>query len=279
MARLIKTPSEDSAHWYLPDGTPFYEVENKSKPGEMRPVTLRDVRPVLAKPSVTNVLNLMAKPGLTKWLVEQGILASLTLPRIDGESDDAFAARVAADAAQESKKAMDFGTRVHSAIEDVIAGNDYDWDAEVEPYGLAFIDWWRENKRSFRGTITDWKTQNFTAGKKPTCYPEWCYQLAAYLGAITQDMRTGEIITERVVINHEHGYGGRLDFAWLEPDDAGTCRSVAVSSREPGLIVVRDWKREEVLHGYGVFLAACELWRRVKKYDPREVNNGVQEGN
>ena len=64
------------SHWYLQDGRPFHEIANASGTGN-RPVTLRDARKVLAFPSVTNVLGVLAKPGLDAWKIEQGIMAAL----------------------------------------------------------------------------------------------------------------------------------------------------------------------------------------------------------
>ena len=85
----MKLFSPDSAHWYQRDGVPLHTV--LSAKGEPRPTTLRDARKLGLLPSVTNILGVIAKPGLTSWLQEQAVLAALTLPRIEGESEDAFA--------------------------------------------------------------------------------------------------------------------------------------------------------------------------------------------
>ena len=97
-----------ASHWYLPDGRPFYEIGRKDGSGN-RPVTLADARKVFALPSVTNVLGVLAKPGLDAWRVEQGIIAALTLPRLPDESLDVFARRVVVDMGQQGERAADFG--------------------------------------------------------------------------------------------------------------------------------------------------------------------------
>lgn len=76
---LIK---ERSAHFYTSKGEPLYEVKSKSQPG-MRPFTMRDARLMnpLPYPSVTTILQVIAKPALEAWKIEQGIMAALTLPR------------------------------------------------------------------------------------------------------------------------------------------------------------------------------------------------------
>ena len=74
---MILIRRESASHWYLRDGTPFHETERADGKG-LRSVTLRDARKVRAYPSVTNVLSILAKPGLDAWKIEQGILDLLT---------------------------------------------------------------------------------------------------------------------------------------------------------------------------------------------------------
>ena len=71
------------------DGVPLHTV--LSAKGEPRPTTLRDARKLGLLPSVTNILSILSKPELTSWLQEQAVMAALTLPRIAGETEDAFA--------------------------------------------------------------------------------------------------------------------------------------------------------------------------------------------
>src|SRR6185437_2318719 len=115
--------SEDSQHWYLPDGSPFFEC--KARDGHMRPVTLRDARKVHAVPSVTTVLSVVAKPNLEVWKVQQGILAALTLPRIPNESEADWLQRVRDDAKAQAKAAAEEGSRIHAALEAHARGQTY----------------------------------------------------------------------------------------------------------------------------------------------------------
>ena len=64
---LVKV--EKPSHWYLQDGTPFYEVEKKA--GGMRKTDIRDARKVNAVPSVTTILSVLAKPQLEAWKINQ----------------------------------------------------------------------------------------------------------------------------------------------------------------------------------------------------------------
>lgn len=107
-------PSE-SNHWYHRDGTPCYEIEGKN--GKLRPTTLRDARKLKLVPSVTSIIRLSAAPGLVNWQIEQAILASLTLPRVDGETDEQFIARVRRDAAAQATKARERGILIHAWVQ------------------------------------------------------------------------------------------------------------------------------------------------------------------
>ena len=96
-----------------------------------------DARKVLALPSVTNVLGVLAKPGLDAWKIEQGIMAALTLPRRADEPLDVFAHRVVQDMGEQVEKAADFGSAIHAACEvyalnkqfphDIRKGRNHEW--------------------------------------------------------------------------------------------------------------------------------------------------------
>ena len=65
--------ASESNHWYTRDGVPRYTVMGKN--GKERNTTLRDARTENLIPSVTTILNVMAKPALIQWLQKQVLLA------------------------------------------------------------------------------------------------------------------------------------------------------------------------------------------------------------
>lgn len=121
---LTKSFASDSGHWYSFDGTPAYTIIGKN--GKERNTTLRDARDLKLAPSVTKILNAIAKPGLEKWKQANLLMASLTLPRIEGESLDDYAERCIADSKEQSKKAMDLGTSIHTSLELAYLGKSFD---------------------------------------------------------------------------------------------------------------------------------------------------------
>jgi hypothetical protein len=110
------------------EGTPVYKVPYASKDG-LRDATLADLRKSDGElvPSVTEILNLLDKPGLTNWKIDQAILAALTLPEIydDGfvlGDDRELLKRIKADAKEQSRVAMQTGTDIHKVLEDYFSG-------------------------------------------------------------------------------------------------------------------------------------------------------------
>lgn len=127
----------DSAHWYLPDGTPFYEVMGKTT---LRPrsVTVRDATGI-AVPSVSNYLRVVAAPQLQSWLIGQAIEAAATTPRAEGESDESWCAKVHQAADEESKRARQLGSDIHDAIALALGGKPF--GGELKPFVEPVLAW------------------------------------------------------------------------------------------------------------------------------------------
>ncbi len=263
---------QEPSHWYLRDGRPFHEIANSTGTGN-RPVTLRDARKVMAFPSVTNVLGVLAKPGLDAWKIEQGIMAALTLPRVADEPLDTFARRVVEDMGEQVEKAADFGSAIHHACE-VYALNK---QLPTDPALLGFIEPWRQwfdanverigcveqvfvhHEYGYAGrvdmvallkgaagaspywAVVDFKTQKVKRSAKgeakPAFYETWPLQLAAYRQAI---LVNGAKNVQALV-------------------------SVVIDSSTPGPVHVKRWDGVDY---FGSFLAALALWKYVKGYDP-----------
>ena len=98
----------EAGHWYTADGEPAYTVERSDGKG-YRNTTLRDAKKLGLLPSVTTILSLAAKPLLQNWLQQQAILAALTLPRNEGESEDDYLDRVMQDSKAQGRQAADQG--------------------------------------------------------------------------------------------------------------------------------------------------------------------------
>lgn len=133
--------ASESGHWYAKDGTPVYEVMGAA--GKMVKPDIRHARKLGLYPGCTTIIKCAAAPGLERWKVEQGILAALTLPRVDGESNDVLLARIREDAEEQARKARDDGTRIHAAIQGHFEGTPP--DEEMWLYVQGVVEALRQN--------------------------------------------------------------------------------------------------------------------------------------
>jgi hypothetical protein len=265
------------SHWYLQDGRPFHEIAKKDGSGN-RPVTLADARKVWALPSVTNVLGVLAKPGLDAWKIEQGIMAALTLPRLPEEPLDAFAHRVVVDMGEQVAKAADFGSAIHSACEVYARNKQLPEDPRLREHLQGWVAWFDANverigcieqvfvhhEHGYAGrvdmvallkggsgtgpywAVLDFKTQKVKRSAKgeprPVFYETWPLQLAAYQQAIRVSMAR----------------------------EVKSLVSVVIDSAQPGPVQVKQWtpSAKATVGYFGSFMAALQLWQYVKDYDP-----------
>lgn len=270
---MILVSREPSSHWYLPDGTPYHEVPRADGNG-LRSVTLRDARKCGAYPSVTNILSVLAKPGLDAWKQEQAIVSALTLPRRDDEPLDAFAHRVVEDMGEQVRNAADLGSAVHAAIEVYLQTGEppenpdvlrlfapvKQWiDDHIERVGLVEtvgvhtefgfagrVDLVAKLKHAGTWAVIDFKTQKMKPNKKgvfqAAFYETWPLQLMAYFEALRV---TGECSRKLEDI-----------------------ASVVINSVEPTPVQVKVWPREEHAGYWRAFNCARELWCFSKGYHP-----------
>jgi hypothetical protein len=269
---MLIVPRESASHWYFPDGTPLHEVPRADGKGS-RPTSLRDARKLGLFPSVTNVLSILAKPGLDAWKQEQAILAALTLPRIEGETLDDFAKRVITDMHSEVGRAADLGSAVHAAIEGYAQGRWLPEDKEVarlfEPARQWFdaqvtqvhsveiaavhLEWGYAGRVDLvatlrstgRPTVIDFKTQKTRRDKngyfKPILHDTWPLQLEAYHQALASRDK------------------GLQDAA---------IASVVIGSTEPVPVFTQVWDDADKAGFFRAFLAARDLWVWQKNYCP-----------
>lgn len=187
--------ASESGHWYAKDGTPTYRIIGAN--GKERNTTLRDARKLDLVPSVTTILNVAAKPGLNTWLQQQVLLAALTLPRGDGEPEEAWIDRIMADSKTVTQEAAERGTFMHGQIEAYFEKKSGEYPAYViETYFSVVKEFgnqdWKPEKSfasmlGFGGkvdlhgddVVIDFKTKE-KVDDKTTAYDEHIMQLAAY---------------------------------------------------------------------------------------------------
>ena len=250
---IVKEYASDSGHWYQQDGTPAYTIVGKN--GNERNTTLRDARNLGLMPSVTTILKVAASPGLEQWKLNQVLMAALTLPRIDGEPEADYLARIKRDAQEQGRKAADRGTEIHGAIEAWYRNRRFDYtfadfltgtvEAVTERYGEQ--EWIAEKSFAHHSgyagkvdlaspeVILDYKTKEFGSDDLPKAYDDNVLQLAAY--------RRG------------------LGFHWAK------CANVFISRSVPGLVHIVEHSEEDLERGLKMFDCLLEYWKIKNKYN------------
>lgn len=251
------TVATDSGHWYSADGRPCYTMIGAN--GKERGTTLRDARTMGLYPSVTTITKCAAAPGLVNWMLDQAIMAALTLPKIEGESDESYLARIKRDSKEQARKAAERGSEIHGALEKHFQG--IPPDGEMFPYVKAvtlnlktwFGDLQWDAERSFahplgfggkcdlhcksERIVVDFKGKDFTDPNDCKQYDEHLMQGAAYL----------------------EGFGLR---------EGGRFANVFISRNKPGLVCIVEAKPEDIARGWRMFSKLLEFWQEQNRYRP-----------
>lgn len=236
---------EGSSHWYDALGVPVYEVPMTTKQG-MRPTNVGDAVKLDLLPSITTVERMVAAPGLQAWIINQYILAALTLPRRDEEPLDEFAQRVVQDGRKEGKQAAEFGESIHDLVEKLVMGKPLPemvtvqqamtlqsamgWLSQhtlvpvIAEFGISEPNWGYAGRGDMLAyvdgvlCIIDWKTQKTNPKDTVRFYPEWNMQLSALQKAIKFWAPGDEEIWKLSVVFSSTEPDRAQSFVWLEED-------------------------------------------------------------
>ena len=250
----------ESGHWYTLAGQPAYTV--KSANGLDRPTTLADARKLALVPSVTTIQKIKAAPALTNWLIEQAILSALTLPRIDGESERDYIARVKVDGQAQGKEAAAEGTRIHNAIKAHFLGG-------TSPHYAAHVTGALQAIAAHFPGVTDWVSeasfadQNGYGGKVDLHSPSTGIVID-YKG---KDLSPNDPPKDLVYGNHREqlaAYHRGLNLP------TNRCANLFVSRTHPGYCVMQVSTIEQIAHGWKVFEALLRVWQAENKFYMQE---------
>jgi hypothetical protein len=242
--------ASESGHWYARDGTPAYTVVGAN--GKTRNTTLKDARQHNLVPSVTSIINVVAKPGLERWKQQQLLLAALTLPKVNSESEDEYIDRIISDSKEQGKAAANAGTDIHASIESFYRGEPRDTHtAHVQAVVNLLLErfgtqpWIAERSFShdlgFGGKcdlhcqdiVLDVKTKEFS-DTKMDIYDEHLMQLAAY----------------RVGLGMPNA----------------RCANVFVSRSHPGVVAIVEHSEDDIKKGWEMFTHILKFWQLSKGY-------------
>ena len=253
-------------HWYSKDCKPQHFIEGKN--GKTRATTLKDARKYGWMPSVTSVLDILAKPGLDTWKTNKAIEAAAIVPRGELDITD-WKTKVLSESKRETVEASERGSRIHNMLEQSFKTKEQpsnQEDAAIFNAVSALLDIncgeqeWRSEeiicnlKDGYGGMIDlvsdewviDFKTKEFSTGSKQLAYESMAYQLIAYERAL--------------------------------PAPSKRIANIFISANNPGTVVFHEWDKSEFDRYWMIFKSSLEVWKNVKKYWP-EKHGENNEGN
>lgn len=242
-------------HYYGKDGTPeHFRGPNGSA------TTLREARKLGLLPSCTEVLNVLAKPGLERWKIQQAVLSALTLPKVAGEASDSLLRRIDTDASKQAQEAAAEGTAIHAAIEASFAGK------AVEPRFRPHVSAVHSTLRDNFGNVPDWTIEK-TFGS-PLGFGG-CVDISSRSLRVIGDHKGVAVAPDeqKQLAYTQHyqlgGYAEGLDM----PDD---CRgfNLFISRTHPGHVRFFEWPAHKMQEGREVFRAALKLWQAMRGMKP-----------
>jgi hypothetical protein len=183
------------------------------------------------------------------------MLAALTLPKLQDESEDAYLQRILTDSREQARKAAERGTAIHATIQGHYEGNPP--AEEYLPHAIGtdrIVSEWMKGpwnpERSFAHpmgfggkcdlshalAVIDFKTKEFDADTPLKTWDEHAMQLAAY----------------------RHG---------LNLPNA-RCAIVYVSVTNPGLAKLIEIPEADLQRGWKCFYSLLQYWKSSKDFDP-----------
>ena len=267
--------AESGGHWYTVTGTAMHSVVGAN--AKERHTTLRDARKLNLLPSVTTILKVLDKPQLGRWKMQNAVVAAMTTPRLEGESDEAWCERILTVADSPMNEARDFGTALHDLMEvramrpDALSHPTV--DPALKPWFPFIEDFYTDVKEvvlcesaivgegyagridllarhhSIEGLVlSDFKTSKWKTGKAGF-YDDHARQLAAY--ATVLEEQYGEVVTTR---------------------------NVGINSLRAEAFQYRTWTPEERASAGLIFKQTLKLWQSITGYRPQQTTT-VNDGN
>lgn len=223
----------------------------------MRPATLRDARKVNAVPSVTTVLDILAKHQLVRWQIKQAVMATRRVAYNPDEA--AWIEAVITESERQVEEAAAEGTRIHDASEQYIKGNEF--LALYKPHVEAIH---AELARIFPG-VDDWVAERSFAHR------------LGYGGKVDlHSPRHGHVVDLK---GKDGDFSDEKKLAYdqnwqLAPYQKGlglplrTCANIFVSRTHHGCVRSHVWGEDDIQRGLDIFTSTLQVWKHIHKYYP-----------
>lgn len=282
--------TEKGLHFYTQDGQPLYTVLKKD--GKPRNTTPADARKMGLVPSVTGVIDVIAKPELVNWLQNRAVKAAIAMERNEGESDEQFGRRIVADIKEQGAKAPDIGTAFHRFAEDYLSARNKARDTFTCPEGIpreSVVGWIRWVWDNFDILYEDYprlRPNNPAVGYSEVSIAsslgyggkmDWVGRMANGLWAVV-DWKTQNVTSEPKFYDTYDlqlaAYANAIqEFKWslrfgIPEIDKRISFVISTNPDNPG-VWVKEWDNHD--KAFEAFKAALAIWKWQKNYDPSDV--------
>lgn len=237
----------------------------KTDKSRMRDTTLGDAKKMGLYPSVTGIINLLAKPQLESWKIEQAILSALTLPPIDGETIDERAKRVVKDSQEQVKDAAKRGHLTHKAVEDYLVTGKWNPHPDVEELANPVKHWLDDN------ILEVFYSEKTLVGQGFAGRCDLSARLRSIPGRLIIDFKTRKPSMGKLRVYDEDAIqlcAYRLADADMSGDAAKGVASVIINSETPEPPTLHEWAEGDVRTFSEAFEKLFDLWILLKGYNP-----------
>lgn len=247
--------ASEAGHWYSQDGTPVFEVMGSK--GKLVKANLTHARKLGLLPGITTILKVAAKPQLTTWLRRQSILAALTLPRHESETEDQWLDRVTDDADSIGGAAAEEGTRIHAAIERSFLGQSFDPNYTDHVLSVRLLLQTRCGEQSWSPEKSFASPLGYGSKADLHC-PQWIIDFKGKDG--DQEVLDAldlydDHYMQLAATKHGLGY------------ESAKCAIVYVSRTHPGACSFVEAEPAKLDTGYKMFQCLLSFWRLKNNYD------------
>jgi len=260
--------SAESAHWYdLVTKEPKHTVLDSN--GNPRPTTLRDARKHGTwAPSVTSINKVAAAPQLEKWQVTQYLINAYRVAPMPDESPEDWAKHIIELGRQESKIAMEFGTKLHWCCEEYNLGrDDIDFAGADERLPVCY-EAYRQWAADTIGEVVEVETVlAHDSGYAGTCDLLFINKRGEMVLA---DIKTKKTEQDKKIVTYE-GYKQQLSAYWQAWKGRGIdiMGNIYISTTEPGRLEFIEFPKKEWDRHLSMFQRLLEYWQLKNNYVPR----------
>jgi hypothetical protein len=232
-------------HWYTKDGKPcHFQADGKD-------TTLRHARKQSLVPSVTGILDIVDKPGLTNYLINQTMDAAWDMPQLEDTYDE-WCKEVRQKAKEHSLNARDKGSAVHKALEDDANGLvPSDHLDIVERVTEALDDEFEEEMRDVVPEASFSHRLGYGGAvdlSSPKLILDYKYKADGLKKRMVYETHIGQLAAYRCGLGYHQA----------------RCGNVFISDDEVRIVMLTE---EELSWGLDYFQILLSLWKHTKKFN------------